>query len=376
MSAPRASGRWSAGEANVLSTTMRGRPPPSVARRRTVSRDRRDVDDLEQRIGRRLEPDETGAPGEGLPEHVRAGRQVDVSGVDALGPVDPFQIAEGAAVDVVAHDDLVARPGQFGDRRRRGRADREGDAVGPTLERRDRPLEALAGRVLAARVLIPAAWPADAVLGVRRGLVDRRRDRAVSSSGSLPAWTASVSIAQAGRWRNAHVRSREHLRTRPVRLEDELLAVDLVPLGPDLREAELRDRRQRGAFVGATDARNRWTPCPAAQSSIASTLRTPGPGGGTPARRDTRSRPTAASRPAARGSPRSRPSAGGRSCGSAITRARASQARLGGSASTWPMTHREQLTETFAQVRRDLCVDLGRRPWPGRRRGSPASPAS
>ena len=37
MSAPIVSGRWMAGEANVLSTTMSGRRPPSRARRSTVS---------------------------------------------------------------------------------------------------------------------------------------------------------------------------------------------------------------------------------------------------------------------------------------------------------------------------------------------------
>jgi len=32
MSAPSSNGRWSAGDANVLSTTTRGRPPPSAPR--------------------------------------------------------------------------------------------------------------------------------------------------------------------------------------------------------------------------------------------------------------------------------------------------------------------------------------------------------
>ena len=37
MSAPIVSGRWSAGEANVLSTTTSGRRPPSASRRATVA---------------------------------------------------------------------------------------------------------------------------------------------------------------------------------------------------------------------------------------------------------------------------------------------------------------------------------------------------
>ena len=46
------------------------------------------------------------------------------------------------------------------------------------LERRDRPLEPVAGRVLDAGVVVAAARPADPVLAIGRGLVDRRRDRA------------------------------------------------------------------------------------------------------------------------------------------------------------------------------------------------------
>ena len=37
MSAPSSNGRWSAGDANVLSTTTSGRPPPSAPRRATVA---------------------------------------------------------------------------------------------------------------------------------------------------------------------------------------------------------------------------------------------------------------------------------------------------------------------------------------------------
>ena len=46
-------------------------------------------------------------------------REVDVAGVDAGAAADPLEVAERAAVDVVADDDLVAGPGQLGDRRGR-----------------------------------------------------------------------------------------------------------------------------------------------------------------------------------------------------------------------------------------------------------------
>ena len=63
--------------------------------------------------------------------------------------------------------------------------EREGDAVLAAFERRDRALQALAGRVLGARVLVAAARAPDAVLAVRGGLVDGRRDGAGQLVGLL-----------------------------------------------------------------------------------------------------------------------------------------------------------------------------------------------
>jgi hypothetical protein len=91
--------------------------------------------------------------------------------------MDTLEVAERAAVDVVAHHELVARARELGDRRGRGRAAREGDPVCASLEGRDGPLQALARRVLGPGVFVAAARPADAVLGVRRRLVDGRRHR-------------------------------------------------------------------------------------------------------------------------------------------------------------------------------------------------------
>ncbi len=98
-------------------------------------------------------------------------------GVDArAGLAHLLEVAVRAAVHVVADDDLLTRPDQLGDGRGRRRAAGEGEAVGPALERRHRPFQALAGRVLRAGVLIAAAGPADRVLAEGRGLVDGRRD--------------------------------------------------------------------------------------------------------------------------------------------------------------------------------------------------------
>ena len=137
---------------------------------------RRDIGDLEQRIRRRLEPDEAGSGGQALPQRVVARREVDVArGPAARGPVHALEVAVGAAVDVVADEDLVARARELGDRRGRRRAAGERDPVPAALEVGDGSLEPLARGVLAPRVLVAAARPADAVLGERRGLVDRRR---------------------------------------------------------------------------------------------------------------------------------------------------------------------------------------------------------
>ncbi len=135
-----------------------------------------DVDDLEQGVGRRLEPDQPGALGQRFPEGVGPGREIDVVRRHARSSADPFEVPERPAVDVIADDDLVTRSRQLGDRRCRRRARREGDAVSPTLERRDRPFESFAGRVLRAGVLVASARSSHPLLGEGRRLEDRRRD--------------------------------------------------------------------------------------------------------------------------------------------------------------------------------------------------------
>ena len=74
MSAPSSSGRWSAGEANVLSTTTSG---PLPARGRPFVGGRRrglDVDELQERVRRRLEPDQARRVRRATPTARRGGR--------------------------------------------------------------------------------------------------------------------------------------------------------------------------------------------------------------------------------------------------------------------------------------------------------------
>ena len=164
----------------VVDDEQRPRPPACAARSRTIAAEAAmsvtlssgfdGVSSQTRRVALGERPP-TARPGPPARSTYRASRR-------AGRPVDALEVAERAAVDVVADEDLLARRRELGDGRRRRRAAGERDAVAAALEVRHRALEALAGRVLAAGVLVAAAWPPDAVLGEGRRLVDRRRDRA------------------------------------------------------------------------------------------------------------------------------------------------------------------------------------------------------
>ena len=170
MSAPRSSGVWRYGVANVLSTTSRA---PARLRR---GGDRGDVDDVEQRVRRRLDPDEpcVGDVRVGVGREL-VGRRVREP--VALRLVDLREHPVRAAVHVVDADDVVARVEQVHDRGRRPDPGRERVAVRGVLERCEALLERRSRRVRAARVVV-ALVDADGLLRERRRLVDRRRDRA------------------------------------------------------------------------------------------------------------------------------------------------------------------------------------------------------
>ena len=149
MSAPSSSGRCKAGARTCC-------PPRSAAHRRprtprTTPRPR-DVDDLEQRVGGRLEPDDARPLVERLVELVRPGREVDVARFDTLRAVNAFEVAIRAAVDVVANDHLVAGGGQLRERGSRRRTRGECDPVAASFQRGHRPFEPLPGGVLRAGV--------------------------------------------------------------------------------------------------------------------------------------------------------------------------------------------------------------------------------
>ena len=99
-------------------------------------------------------------------------RQVDGGGREAPVGQDLREQPVRPAVDVVRQHDVIAGPQREQQRGLRAEPAREREPVRAPLERGERLLERLARRVPAAAV-VPDLRPADLVLRVRRGLVDR-----------------------------------------------------------------------------------------------------------------------------------------------------------------------------------------------------------
>ena len=138
--------------------------------------DRRDVDDVEQRVRRCLDPDQ---PRVG-DMRVGVGRQLvrcRIGEPVALRLVDLREHPVRPAVHVVHADDLVAGVEQVHDRGRRAEPGRERMPVRCVLERGEALLECRPGRVRDAGVVV-ALVDADRFLRERRRLVDRRGERA------------------------------------------------------------------------------------------------------------------------------------------------------------------------------------------------------
>ena len=141
MSAPSSSGRWRYGVANVLSTTHER--PGGVRRLGGLA----DVDHVQERVRRRLEPDDAR-----LLVQVLRKPGVDVGDGDegevvALRLVDLREHAVHAAVDVVHGDDAVARVDEVHDRRRRAEAGGVREPVVGAFERGEAGLESRPRRV-------------------------------------------------------------------------------------------------------------------------------------------------------------------------------------------------------------------------------------
>jgi hypothetical protein len=147
---------------------------------------RPDVDHGEQRIRGRLGPDNAGRVSGRRPGH---GAEVGLQdGLVFHPPVleDLVEQAVGAAVGVAGDQHPVARPAQRADQAvLGGHAGGEGERPRAVLQRGQAGLQRGPGGVRGTRVLVAAPGPADAVLLVGRGLVDRRHHRAGDRVGFL-----------------------------------------------------------------------------------------------------------------------------------------------------------------------------------------------
>ena len=125
------------------------------------------------------------------------------------------------------------------------------------LERGHGPLQPFARRVLRAGVFVATSRPPDAVLGIGRGLVDRRRDgpgQLVGFGAGMDGQRVEGLSSRSGVvglivHRGIMASAGSGCDVPAVELEHELLAVDVVDLDADLAEAESADDRQRRDVV-------------------------------------------------------------------------------------------------------------------------------
>ncbi len=149
-------------------------------------RDGRQIDDLQQRIGRRLHPDQSRVRLQRRFERVGI-REIDERDVMPGGTLaHVLEQAIAAAIQIVHGDDVRAAVEQIDDRRRRREPRSERETRRATFEIGDARLERIARRIRRARILV-ALVLARARLHERRRRVDRRHDRAGQRIRLLPA---------------------------------------------------------------------------------------------------------------------------------------------------------------------------------------------
>jgi hypothetical protein len=144
----------------------------------------REIDEFQQRVGRRLDPDEAGVGTDRGFQRRRVG-EIDVGGVEAGGALaHAFEQAARAAVEIVDRDDMRAVIQTFEHGRDRGEPGREGKRRAAAFEVGDAALERHAGGIFRARV-VEAFVHARALLHEGRGGVDRHHHRAGRRIGRL-----------------------------------------------------------------------------------------------------------------------------------------------------------------------------------------------
>ena len=185
MSNPRSSGRWIIGEAKV---EIRNRERPC---RLADLRDGGEIHNLEQGIGRRLDPDHPGFGRDGRRERIEVCRVHEGNGKPRGALSHALKQAPGAAVKIVAGNDVASLVEKLEQRGLGRHPRREGKARNAALQLGNRLLEGRA-RGISGPGIFPACMHAGR--GLREGCrgIDRRHHRAGAGVGILPAWTASV----------------------------------------------------------------------------------------------------------------------------------------------------------------------------------------
>jgi hypothetical protein len=128
-----------------------------------------DVDALDQRVRRRLDPDDSRRRLQRRGDVVEA-RHVDEGRADLPLREQVLQHVGGAVVDVARRDDMVARLQALEDRRHGGEPRAERGRGGAAFEGGERGLEAVAVRVVVARVDVAVRI---AAVGARSKVVER-----------------------------------------------------------------------------------------------------------------------------------------------------------------------------------------------------------
>jgi hypothetical protein len=175
MSAPKSKGRWKKGE-GIIDDEERVAAMGDLA-------GGGEIGEAHQRIGGRFHQDHARRGGH------RIGDALGVAGVDirerhAETLQQLVEEPEGAAVHVLAADDVIACPEQQHDRGDAAHAGAEREAVAAALEGGYVALQRLARGVLAPRVLVSLVL-AQSILHICGRLVDRRHDGAGEGLGAL-----------------------------------------------------------------------------------------------------------------------------------------------------------------------------------------------
>ncbi len=138
--------------------------------------DRGKIGQVHHGIGRGLAEDHAGRRCHGpldLPDIAH----IDEREPEAKPGIDLLHQTVGAAIDVLAADDVIAGFEQLERRIEGGEAGAEREAVGGAFQARDIPLQGFAGRVLGPGVFVALMAP-EPLLHVRRRLINRGHDRA------------------------------------------------------------------------------------------------------------------------------------------------------------------------------------------------------